>query len=36
MSGSAWLMLVCTWSVILFFVAKFYIKVLRTPPREDD
>ena len=36
MTGSAWLMLVGTWSVILYFTGKFFLKVLRTPPREDD
>lgn len=34
MSGSAWLMLGITWSVVIFFTAKFFLKVLRTPPRE--
>ena len=34
MSGSAWLMLGVTWSVVIFFTAKFFLKVLRTPPKE--
>jgi hypothetical protein len=34
MTGSAWLMLGVTWSVVIFFTAKFFLKVLRTPPRE--
>ncbi len=34
MTGSAWLMLGVTWSVVIFFTAKFFLKVLRTPPKE--
>ena len=34
MTGSAWLMLGITWSVVIFFTARFFLKVLRTPPRE--
>jgi hypothetical protein len=34
MTGTAWLMLGGTWSVVIFFTAKFFLKVLRTPPRE--
>jgi hypothetical protein len=34
MTGTAWLMLGLTWSVVIFFTAKFFLKVLRTPPRE--
>jgi hypothetical protein len=34
MTGTAWLMLGVTWSVVIFFTAKFFLKVLRTPPRE--
>ena len=36
MNGAAWAMLICTWSVIVFFTLKFFFKVLRTPPRPDD
>jgi hypothetical protein len=34
MTGTAWLMLGVTWSVVIFFTAKFFLKVLRTPPKE--
>jgi hypothetical protein len=34
MTGSAWVMLGVTWSVVIFFTAKFFLKVLRTPPKE--
>jgi hypothetical protein len=36
MSGAAWTMLICTWAVVAFFTIKFFLKVLRTPPRPDD
>jgi hypothetical protein len=36
MTRNAWLMLIVTWSVVIFFTAKFFIAVVRTPPREDD
>jgi len=36
MNGSAWAMLLCTWAVVFFFTFKFFIQVLRTPPRADD
>jgi len=29
-------MLLCTWAVVFFFTFKFFIQVLRTPPRADD
>jgi hypothetical protein len=29
-------MLIVTWSVVIFFTARFFIAVVRTPPREDD
>lgn len=31
MTGSAWVMLVVTWTVVIFFTARFFFKVLRTP-----
>jgi hypothetical protein len=34
-TGAAWLMLAVTWAVIVFFTAKFFLMVLRTPPREE-
>ena len=36
MTSPAWIMLGITWSVILFFTGKFFLKVLNTPPRPDD
>lgn len=33
MTGGAWGMLIVTWSVIIFFTARFFWMVLRTPPR---
>ncbi len=35
MTTSAWLMLGSAWAVILFFTARFFFKVLRTPVRGD-
>ena len=35
MTGVAWMMLVVTWAVIIFFTGKFFWMVLKTPPRED-
>jgi len=35
MTGSAWIMLAVTWSVVAFFTARFFLRVLRTPTRED-
>lgn len=31
MTGSAWAMLAVTWTVIIFFTARFFAKVLKTP-----
>lgn len=38
MTGAAWAMLGVTWTVILFFTARFFLKVLRnpTPPEPGD
>ncbi len=38
MTPAAWTMLVVTWSVILFFTVRFFLKVLRnpTPPEPDE
>lgn len=36
MTTNAWIMLGITWSVVIFFTAKFFIKVLKTPIRPDD
>lgn len=35
MTASAWAMLAATWAVITFFTLKFFLAVLRTPPRDD-
>lgn len=34
MSGGAWVMLIATWSVVIFFTLKFFLMVLRKPPQE--
>ena len=34
MTATAWVMLLATWTVVTFFTARFFLKVLRTPPRE--
>jgi hypothetical protein len=34
MTTPAWVMLVTTWSVIIFFTVRFFLAVLRTPPAE--
>lgn len=36
MSGSAWIMMVGTWSVIIGFTGYFFWKVLQTPPGKLD
>lgn len=36
MTRAAWLMLGVTWAVIVFFTARLFIKVLRTPPRDGE
>lgn len=36
MSASAWLMLGVTWSVVLFFSLRFFLKVLRQPSGDDE
>jgi hypothetical protein len=35
MTASAWTMLAVTWAVIAFFTLKFFLAVLRTPPKDD-
>lgn len=35
MTTAAWTMLAATWAVIAFFTLKFFLAVLRTPPRGD-
>jgi hypothetical protein len=36
MTGAAWLMLIVTWAVILFFTIKFFLMVLSHPPQEEE
>ncbi len=36
MNDTALTFMLVTWGVIAFFCFKFFIKVLRTPPRPDD
>ena len=36
MTAAAWLMLVATWSVVIFFTLRFFWRVLTVPPRADD
>ena len=36
MTGAAWAMMLVTWAVIIFFTAKFFIKVVRTPAAKED
>lgn len=36
MTNAAWTMLIVTWSVIIFFMSRFFWKVLTTPPRNED
>ncbi len=36
MTAGAWTMLGVTWSVIVLFAARFFWKVLTTPPRPDE
>lgn len=36
MTGAAWIMLIATWSIILFFTIRYFLLVLRKPERKDD
>jgi len=36
MTTGAWLMLVATWSVVIFFTGRFFWRVLTLPPRADE
>ncbi len=31
MTTSAWIMLIATWGVVIFFTARFFLMVLRSP-----
>jgi hypothetical protein len=35
MTTAAWLMLAVTWAVIAFFTLRFFLAVLRAPPRSE-
>lgn len=36
MTVAAWIMLAVTWSVIAVFTVRFFVAVVRTPPRDGD
>lgn len=36
MTRNAWIMLIATWGVVIFFTVRFFLKVLRTPPSEKE
>jgi hypothetical protein len=36
MTPEAWTMLGVTWTVVIGFTARFFYKILTTPPRRDD
>jgi hypothetical protein len=36
MTQTAWVMMLASWAVILFFTTRFFVKVLRTPPHPED
>jgi hypothetical protein len=36
MTTNAWLMLIVTWGVVIFFTTRFFLKVLKTPPRDEE
>lgn len=36
MTTGAWIMLAVTWTVITFFTVRFFLAVLRTPPRDEE
>ncbi len=31
MTSAAWIMLIITWTIIIYFTAKFFLRVLKTP-----
>jgi len=35
MTTNAWIMLGVTWTVVVFFTARFFMKILKTPPRDE-
>lgn len=36
MTTAAWIMMLLTWGVIIFFTFKFFWKVLTIPPRDEN
>jgi hypothetical protein len=36
MTRAAVIMLICTWGVIVYFTARFFWKVLKTPQKMDE
>jgi hypothetical protein len=35
MTTEAFIMMACAWGVIIFFTVKFFVKVLKTPEKEE-
>lgn len=35
MTGEAIIMMAAAWTVIIFFMVKFFVKVLKTPQKEE-
>ncbi|MGQ0552765.1 MAG: hypothetical protein ACT4PU_06050 [Planctomycetota bacterium] len=33
MTTEAWTFMLVTWSIVVFFTVKFFLKVLKTPPK---
>jgi len=36
MTMKAWITLAITWSIITYYTVYFFLKVLKSPPRDDD
>lgn len=34
MTTGAWIMMLLAWGTIAFFTVRFFLKVLKTPPKE--
>jgi hypothetical protein len=35
MSTTALIMMICAWAIILYFTIRFFVKVVKTPPRPE-
>ena len=33
MTAGAWVMLVATWTIVIYFTVKFFLMVLKKPPQ---